>query len=118
MAIAVFVGTVLKLKRSKLDSIEAGLAAVAEAVVEAVVAELCVVLTSFSLFEAATEVVIVTVEFVFFVISFGLCLSLKENKNISLNIFIYSGQTYVLDVLCRQPIKLFHVVSTSEFHEY
>ena len=24
----------------------------------------------------------------------------------------------VLDVLCRQQIKLFHVVSTSEFHEY
>ena len=23
-----------------------------------------------------------------------------------------------LDVLCRQPIKLFQVVSTSEFHEY
>ena len=87
MAIAVFVGTVLKLKRSKLDSIEAGLAAVAEAVVEAVVAELCVVLTSFSLFEAATEVVIVTVEFVFFVISFGLCLSLKENKNIFFKYF-------------------------------
>ena len=32
---------------------------------------------------------------------------------------IYSF-TYVLsvDVLCRQPIKLFQVVSTSEFHEY
>ena len=25
---------------------------------------------------------------------------------------------YLLDVLCRQPIKLFQVVSTSEFHEY
>ena len=25
---------------------------------------------------------------------------------------------YVVDVLCRQPIKLFQVVSTSEFHEY
>ena len=25
---------------------------------------------------------------------------------------------YVLDVLCRQQIKLFQVVSTSEFHEY
>jgi hypothetical protein len=54
LAIAVFVGAVLKLKRSKLDSIEAGLAAVAEAVFEAVAAatvcpELCVVLTSFSL---------------------------------------------------------------------
>ena len=24
----------------------------------------------------------------------------------------------VLDVLCRQPIKLFQVVSTTEFHEY
>ena len=27
-------------------------------------------------------------------------------------------QYYILDVLCRQPIKLFQVVSTSEFHEY
>ena len=26
--------------------------------------------------------------------------------------------TYILDVLCCQPIKLFQVVSTSEFHEY
>ena len=26
--------------------------------------------------------------------------------------------TYTVDVLCRQPIKLFQVVSTSEFHEY
>ena len=26
--------------------------------------------------------------------------------------------TYILDVLCRQRIKLFQVVSTSEFHEY
>ena len=26
--------------------------------------------------------------------------------------------TYILDVLCRQQIKLFQVVSTSEFHEY
>ena len=26
--------------------------------------------------------------------------------------------TYVVDVLCRQQIKLFQVVSTSEFHEY
>ena len=25
---------------------------------------------------------------------------------------------YLLDVLCRQQIKLFQVVSTSEFHEY
>ena len=25
---------------------------------------------------------------------------------------------YIVDVLCRQPIKLFKVVSTSEFHEY
>ena len=25
---------------------------------------------------------------------------------------------YIVDVLCRQPIKLFQVVSTSEFHEY
>ena len=25
---------------------------------------------------------------------------------------------YLLDVLCRQPIKPFQVVSTSEFHEY
>ena len=25
---------------------------------------------------------------------------------------------YSVDVLCRQPIKLFQVVSTSEFHEY
>ena len=25
---------------------------------------------------------------------------------------------YVLDILCRQQIKLFQVVSTSEFHEY
>ena len=25
---------------------------------------------------------------------------------------------YRVDVLCRQQIKLFHVVSTSEFHEY
>ena len=51
MAIAVFVGAVLKLKRSKLDSIEAGLAAMAEAVFVAatVCSELCVVLTSFSL---------------------------------------------------------------------
>ena len=51
LAIAVFVGAVLKLKRSKLDSIEAGLAAVAEAVFVAatVCPELCVVLTSFSL---------------------------------------------------------------------
>ena len=51
MAIAVFGGAVLKLKRSKLDSIEAGLAAVAEAVFVAatVCPELCVVLTSFSL---------------------------------------------------------------------
>ena len=24
----------------------------------------------------------------------------------------------LIDVLCRQPIKLFQVVSTSEFHEY
>ena len=51
LAIAVFGGAVLKLKRSKLDSIEAGLAAVAEAVFVAatVCPELCVVLTSFSL---------------------------------------------------------------------
>ena len=28
-----------------------------------------------------------------------------------------STQSWV-DVLCRQPIKLFQVVSTSEFHEY
>ena len=27
-------------------------------------------------------------------------------------------QTYTLDVLCRQQIKLFQVVSTSELHEY
>ena len=26
--------------------------------------------------------------------------------------------TYILDALCRQPIKLFQVVSTSKFHEY
>jgi hypothetical protein len=26
--------------------------------------------------------------------------------------------TYILDVLWCQPIKLIHVVSTSEFHEY
>ena len=26
--------------------------------------------------------------------------------------------TYLLDVLCRQQIKLFQVVSTSEFHKY
>ena len=25
---------------------------------------------------------------------------------------------YIVDVLCRQPIKLFQVVSTSEFHEF
>ena len=31
----------------------------------------------------------------------------------------YTEETgYMLDVLCRQPIKLFQVVSTSEFHEY
>ena len=28
------------------------------------------------------------------------------------------GIRYSLDVLCRQQIKLFQVVSTSEFHEY
>ena len=27
-------------------------------------------------------------------------------------------QSFILDILCRQPIKLFHVVSTSEYHEY
>ena len=32
---------------------------------------------------------------------------------------INSGYNYyIVDVLCRQPIKLFQVVSTSEFHEY
>ena len=31
---------------------------------------------------------------------------------------IYFRTTYLVDVLCRQPIKLFQVVSTSEFHEY
>ena len=28
------------------------------------------------------------------------------------------GTVYILDVLYRQQIKLFQVVSTSEFHEY
>ena len=28
------------------------------------------------------------------------------------------GEGYQVDVLCRQQIKLFQVVSTSEFHEY
>ena len=28
------------------------------------------------------------------------------------------SDTYAVDVLCCQPIKLFQVVSTSEFHEY
>ena len=30
----------------------------------------------------------------------------------------FFAATYLLDVLCRQQIKLFQVVSTSEFHEY
>ena len=30
----------------------------------------------------------------------------------------FKAEPYILDVLCRQPIKLFQVVSTSEFHEY
>ena len=31
---------------------------------------------------------------------------------------ISTGTVYTLDVLCLQQIKLFQVVSTSEFHEY
>ena len=34
------------------------------------------------------------------------------------NKFLIEVSTYILEVLCRQPIKLFQVVSTSEFHEY
>ena len=36
------------------------------------------------------------------------------NEHVAFEAFEY----YILDVLCRQPIKLFQVVSTSEFHEY
>ena len=34
------------------------------------------------------------------------------------NFIVFMKPWYLLDVLCRQPIKLFQVVSTSEFHEY
>ena len=36
-----------------------------------------------------------------------------------ISIFGFTTESHcILDVLCRQPIKLFQVVSTSEFHEY
>ena len=34
------------------------------------------------------------------------------------NIFGHPYGSYIVDVLCRQPIKLIHFVSTSEVHEY
>ena len=40
-----------------------------------------------------------------------------ENTQGTVYIYIYI-YIYILDVLCRQQIKLFQVVSTSEFHEY
>ena len=33
-------------------------------------------------------------------------------------IYILVFCDYVIDILCRQPIKLFQVISTTEFHEY
>ena len=53
------------------------------------------------------------------------CMSPQIITTPYLNFEVYVAQTfsfpftcYILDVLCRQPIKLFQVVSTSEFHEY
>ena len=47
---------------------------------------------------------------------------LTVDKNYDSNMFFWfipaTVSTYLLDVLCHQQIKLFQVISTSEFHEY
>ena len=42
----------------------------------------------------------------------------KEFLVVSHSTFFVTSNNYFLDVLCHQQIKLFQVVSTSEFHEY
>ena len=45
-------------------------------------------------------------------------LNLTSNFGPSVDLEIIETRRSLLDVLCCQPIKLFQVVSTSEFHEY
>ena len=44
------------------------------------------------------------------------CPNVRMSFDDKFNVSLYC--ILIVDVLCRQPIKLFQVVSTSEFHEY
>ena len=42
----------------------------------------------------------------------------EKVSSIISKVSLHGVKSYLIDVLFRQPIKLFQVVSTSEFHEY